>query len=149
MKMIALVLMPVFSVAVLAVGMPHLETSNQEAYLAYAYYQAQQIRVGKLPVDTLDPWGSPFTVIQDDRNQIVRVVSPGPDRLTAAKGGDADAVDSEMSLAPHHRIIRNKQIQFLIVLGLSASPWIVAIAVLFRSVWRRLRPASNEAGMPY
>ena len=135
MKLLIFTLMLVFSVSVLDVGMPTLEISRQEARFAQAYCHAKQIKLRVLPEDTLDPWGSPFTIIQDDRNQIVSVVSPGPNRSTEASGTDVDDIASEMLSPPHHTMIVNKQLQLVIVLGLSVSPWFVAAAVLIRSLF--------------
>lgn len=144
MKPITLMLMLVFSMVVLVVGMPPLEMSRQEARFAQAYIQARQIKLGTLPANTVDPWGSPFTIIRDDRNQIVSVVSAGPDRSIAVNGSDVDGVSAAMAFHPHRKMMRQRQNQWLVVLGLSASPWLISVVVFLRSFLRRLLPSANK-----
>jgi len=148
MKMVNFILMLAFSILVLAIGMPPIEPSRGEARFAQAYVQAMQIKLGALPVDTVDPWGTPFRIITDDRKQIVRVVSLGPNQSTGDSGLDIDDVASGMSSPPHRTIMRNNQRRLLFSLLLSASPWFVSLAVLFLRAVRRSRPAADKVSSP-
>lgn len=144
MKVIAFTLMLAFSILVLAIGMPVLESSRQEARFAQAYMQARQIKAGALPIHTVDPWETPFRIIKDDQNEISLVVSLGPNGATGAAGYDDDDVGSGMSSPPHQTMMRRKQFQLLTALILSASPWLVLSAMLFLAMVRRPRPTASE-----
>lgn len=141
MKLIALILMIAYSILVLAIGMPVLEPSREEARFAQASMQARQIKTGTLPVDTVDPWGTPFRITRDDQKQIVLVVSLGPNESTEAVGYDDDDVVSGMSSPPHQTLMRRKQFQLLLSLMASAFPWLISAVLLFRSLVQRPRPA--------
>ena len=144
MKLVALTLMLAFSILVLAIGMPPLEPTREETRFAQAYCQAEQIKVGALPIDTLDPWGTPFRIIRDARSEIARVVSLGPNQSTEANGSDIDDVGTGMSSPPHRTMMLNNQRRLLTSLILSASPWLVSLAVLFLSAVWRSRPTTSQ-----
>lgn len=146
MKLVTVTLLLAYSALVLAFGMPHLEISRQQARFALAYHQVKQIKAGALPVDTIDPWGSPFTIVRDDRHQIVSVLSLGPNRSTGATGPDVDDVTLGMASPPHQTMMRNRQIQFFVAIGLAAAPWIVFVATLVLSCFRRPRTTSSKSG---
>ena len=130
MKVIALILMIAYSILVLAIGMPVLEPSRQEARFAQASMQTRQIKAGTLPVDTVDPWGTPFRIIKDDHEQIELVVSLGPNESTGAVGYDDDDVVTGMSSPPHQIMMRRKQFQLLLSLIASAFPWLISAVML-------------------
>lgn len=144
MKLVTFVLLIGFSVLVLVVGTPHLEQSRQEARLAQAYIQAKQIKAGTLPIETVDPWGTPFRITKDEHGQIVAVASFGPDQSTVARTIDADDVVSELS-APPRTIMRGKQLQLLATLLLAASPWLLLLGWIILSVLRRSRQAASHS----
>jgi hypothetical protein len=142
MKVIAFILMLAFSILVLAIGMPVLEPSRQEARFAQASLQARQIKAGTLPINTVDPWERPFRIIKNDQTEISLVVSLGPNGSTGAAG--YDDVGSGMSSLPHQTIMRRKQLQLLTALILSASPWLILSAMVFLAMVRRPRPTASE-----
>ena len=138
MKIVTLTLLVGFSILVLVIGTPPLEQSRHEARLAQAHIQAKQIKAGTLPLDSVDPWGTPFKSTKDELGHVVAVLSLGPDQSTGAKAFEVDDVVSELP-APHRTIMRRKQFQLLATLLLAASPWLLLTVSVMRSLPRRLR----------
>ena len=145
MKLLTYTLMIAFSVLVLAVGTPPLEQSRQESRSAQAFNQAQQIRAGSLPYNTVDPWGTPFKITNSESDVLV-VTSLGPNMSTAADGYDDDDISSTMSFPPHVRLMRRKQTQLVVALMLSAGPWLLLLIRGGYRIFSRRRHA--QSGVP-
>lgn len=143
MKLLTFTLMIVFSILVLAIGTPNLEQSRQESRCAHAFIQAQQIKAGTLPLDTVDPWGMPFENSKDAEGRLV-VTSLGANMSTVTNGFDDDDVSSDMSFPPHKMMLRSKQRQLLSTLILSGSPWLLRSIRFFGSQLLRLRPTVRD-----
>jgi len=126
MNPIGLLVMAAFSLAVLAVWLPTLDQGREEARFAQAYTQARAIQQGQLSAETLDPWGSPYLIIED-KGTIIRVVSTGPNTTSPANSFDDDDIWSEMAEPPHRRIERARNWRLVLTLALAASPWLIVI----------------------
>lgn len=143
MKLLTFTLMIVFSILVLAIGTPNFEQSRQESRCANAFIQAQQIKAGALPLDTVDPWGMPFENSKDDEGRLV-VTSLGANMSTVTNGFDDDDISSDMSSPPHKKMLRSKQRQLLSTLILSGSPWLLLSIWFFSSQLLRLSPPETH-----
>jgi len=125
-----------FSILVLAICLPDLEESRQESRNAQAYLQAQRIRAGKLPADTLDSWGNSFIIKKSDTN-ILQVTSLGANSSTANNGFDGDDISSLMIAPPHRRSIRWRQLQLTGTLFLAGAPWLLLCGTVIMRFCRR------------
>ncbi|MBX3449943.1 MAG: hypothetical protein KF777_10310 [Planctomycetaceae bacterium] len=125
MNPIKLLGMAAFSLVVLAVALPPLDQGRQEARFAQAYSQARAIQQGQLSAETLDPWGSPYLIIEG-KETIIRVVSSGPNGTSHANGFDDD-IWSDMTEPPHRRFERARNWRLALTFALAASPWLIVI----------------------
>lgn len=117
--------MAAFSLVVLAVALPPLDQGREEARFAQAYSQARAIQQGQLSAETLDPWGSPYLIIEGQET-IIRVVSSGPNGTSHANGFEDD-IWSDMAEPPHRRFERARNWRVVLTLALAASPWLFVV----------------------
>tara|TARA_R110002049_G_scaffold299208_1_gene489355 strand:- start:2225 stop:2539 length:315 start_codon:yes stop_codon:yes gene_type:complete len=89
MIIVRFILLASLSLLIFLLGMPQVEQSLQEARNAQAFYQAQKIKIGELPPDTVDPWGQTFE-IEHTPSHVMVVTSPGTNGASPADGYDAD-----------------------------------------------------------
>lgn len=120
------------SVLIIVFGMPNIEQSRQEARNQQAFILAEQIKAGKLPADTPDPWGNSFEIQSTPAGTTI-VTSCGINGTTPADGHDSDDVSTSMSDPPARRTGRRKRIRLFATLAVAATPWIVLFAFFARS----------------
>ena len=137
MRIIKFIFLTALSLLILLLGMPNVEQSLQEARNAQAFYQAQKIKTGELPPDTVDPWDHAFEIEHTPSDEMV-VTSHGANGTSPADGFDADDISTSMSNPPHKKTMTRKQRQFFATLALSLCPWL--IAWIFRVRSKRMEP---------
>mgnify|MGYP003145740017 FL=1 len=137
MRIIKFIFLAALSLLILLLGMPNVEQSLQEARNAQAFYQAQKIKTGELPPDTVDPWDHAFEIEHTPSDEMV-VTSRGANGTSPADGFDADDISTSMSNPPHKKTMTRKQRQFFATLALSLCPWL--IAWIFRVRSKRMGP---------
>ncbi len=142
MTIVKFSLLAALSMLIIMLGMPNIEQSRQEARNTQAFFQAQQIKTGELPSDTVDPWGHKFD-IQHTSSNVTVVTSLGSNKSSPAGGYDSDDISTSMSNPPHMRTMTRKQIQIFATLALSISPWLVSFALRIRG--RIAHPQGREA----
>lgn len=123
MELLKYPLLITLSLLVLLVFTPANEETRSEARSRTAFNDAQQIKAGTLSISTLDPWGMPFHITNDASHGLV-VTSFGPNKSTGLHGFDDDDVSSALSIPPHERMMRRKEMQMLTSFILSIAPWV-------------------------
>ena len=123
MELLKYPLLITLSLLVLLVFTPANEETRSEARSRTAFNDAQQIKAGTLSISTLDPWGMPFHITNDASHGLV-VTSFGPNKSTGLHGFDDDDVSSALSIPPHQRMMRRKEMQMLTSFILSIAPWV-------------------------
>lgn len=132
MKIVWFILLSVLSLLILMLGMPNVEQGRLESRNALAFHQAQKIKAGELPPDTVDPWGQTFEIQYTPSDEMV-VTSHGANGISPVNGYDADDISTSMSHPPHKKTMTRKQRQFFAALALSLCPWLIAWLFRVRS----------------
>jgi hypothetical protein len=126
MNLVKFLAIAALSMAVIVISSPPLKPGRQEVRLAKAYLQARAIQQGRLPVETLDSWESPYRIVRN-QGTIVRVVSAGPNTTSPTNGFDDDDIWSDMDEPPHRRFMRARNWRLVLTFALAASPWLIVI----------------------
>lgn len=123
-------------VCLLACLAPNIEMGSTEARMAEAWIRVRQLKQlhGRTPdpverarsedVPTVDPWGTPYRVI-DQSDAEVLAVSAGPDRVFQALSSISDDIHTDLEEAPMAPIRRRKRWQLGGAFVVSIGAWLV------------------------
>lgn len=109
---------------------PDIKETRSEARIGEAYRQVCRIanpNPTNLEFDPLpdkDPWGQSYQ-LEMVNDQIVRVLSCGPNKSTPENGFDSDDIYSDMPVSPVSVIMREKNREWLIFAAISAAVWLL------------------------